>query len=120
MKKLGIVIAICAAFMLLFSPAASADEVYCGDLTVNWIVVSDSDCSTDVPNAPCQLEIVFLTAAGQTYTIPAWACGTLINVALLKAWNESLTIDACLIVILYPLDVQIVQLGFGTPGLPLP
>jgi hypothetical protein len=81
------VFAIIAAFMA-FGAVASADEFLEGTIDeIQEICLYESDCDTDVPVEPCEVKFVFTTLNEQTYTIIASACGTQINLALLKMFN---------------------------------
>jgi len=130
MKKI-IVLAMVAAFMV-FAGTASADENWYGTLMVDSIIVCESDCATDVPVAPCDLLINWTFNSGQgPYLLPATACGTLLNVALLKVWNEQLVVNAALTSRLVPcigecgptgsytFELEIDCIEFGSRAFPL-
>jgi len=107
MKKLLIVMGFCA--MLLFaSRSARADEYFDVNGTVNSIEVWHSSPLTDVPVASCDLNVTVTTANNQTYTIPAEAFGTQINLALWDARVNNRTISMRLRVRLYPFYAEIV------------
>ena len=97
MKKL-IVFAMIAAFMT-FGGAAYADEELCGDITTIYEICLYESCTDDIPDQPCDVSIHFVTENGQHYDLDITACGTQINLALLKAFNnqgQDLPAEACL------------------------
>ena len=81
---------------------ASADEQYCGVATITAITLYASDCSTDVPLQPCQVALTFPFPNDEIAAITAQACGTEINLALLKAFNDKEQVYVCLDMIWNP------------------
>jgi hypothetical protein len=100
---------------------ADAGEPFCGIATINAITLHRSCgcddttssavagfennagpasfsylCTSDVPIAPCKVALTFPFPNGETAEISATACGTQINLALLKAFNESEPVYICL------------------------
>lgn len=100
MKKIMILAMVAA--MMVFAGSAFADETWCGSFCVDEITVYESSCSTDVPVQACDVLINWYFGEDCTgqgpYLIPVTACGTLLNVALLKAWNEDLCIEGCILI----------------------
>lgn len=107
---------------------ARADEYWHGNLSVDSIVICQSNCQNDVPTTDCNLLIHWVFNSGQgPYLLPASATGTLINAALLTAYNSQLTVDARLSMVLYPwtppcpltFHLQIEEIEFGSRTFPL-
>ena len=120
MKKVSLAVALIAVFTLFISANALADEEICGTINnVLYIEVYESDAA-DVPVMPCYLFINF-TSENQQFLecVPASAFGTLINVALLKAYNEQIPVSACLKLVwdknLRKFMISITKVDFGVP-----
>jgi len=90
MKKFLMIGTLCFALMA-FTGSAFADFGFEGLCRVNYIAMASSN-SNDVPTGPCILCLT-ITVNGETFDVIAEASGTLINVGLLKAWNENLQVS---------------------------
>jgi hypothetical protein len=103
MKKI-VILTLCV-FMLVLGTKAFADELLCGTLYPVQVNVWESSPFNDVPVAPCDLQIFFITENGQgPYILPATAFGTQLNVSLVKALNFGDILQACLIYNVVPPD----------------
>ena len=115
MKKI-VILTLCVV-MLVFGAKAFADELICGVAQPFWINVYESDPATDVPVAPCDVWMNFLTENGQgPYTLPATAFGTQLNTALVKAVNFQEQVSMCVYLTILPpngFDIRIAYIDFG-------
>ena len=118
MKK--IITSMCLILLvgLFVCSMASAHEDYCGVATITAIQLSASDCATDVPLAPCVGALIFPFPNGEVAKITATACGTQINLALLKAFNESESVYVCMYMAWDPLHGNTVTYVINSVSFP--
>ena len=90
MKKLLMIGTLCFT-LVVFAGSAFADMPFNGTCFVNYIAISSSN-NSDVPTDVSKLDL-FITVGDETFQVTAEAFGTLINVGLLKAWNEGIPIS---------------------------
>ena len=113
MKKILLIMALCAAFLCV-GTSASAD-IWCGSANILGICLTDSNAA-DVPNDACCVNFTYFPD-GNIAGFNLWgtAFGTQINLALLKAYNDQ---RVGVTPLLPPIDVQLdvtqVQLPFGS------
>jgi len=108
MKKLllGAVLVMALTFVISSNAFAGIDMEVIGK--VRYIQVYK-----DGTNQPCDLFITF-TSNNQTYTMPATALGTQLNLALVSAFRISKPVSLKLHVILSPMSVEVMAVDFGT------
>jgi hypothetical protein len=118
MKK--IITSMCLILLvgLFVYSTASAGEPFCGIAQINAITLSASDCGTDVPIAPCKVALTFPFPNGEIAQITATACGTQINLALLKAFNESESVYVCMYMAWDPLHGNTVTYVINSVSFP--
>jgi len=70
------------------------------------------ELNKDNTKLPCDL-IITITTNNQTYTMPATAKGTQLNLALLEAYKSINPVSLKLHVILAPMSVEVMAVDFG-------
>ena len=114
MKKFLMIGSLCLVLML-FTGSAFADITFPGRCEVLAITIYESG-DFDVPVKDCDVTVHFYFE-GQDWVIPVTAKGTLLNVGLLKAWNESLNISCTVILRTFnPFVAWITDIDFGPIG----
>ena len=108
MKKILIIGTLCLALMFAVSPAFAGMDL-CGDFTPTSITIYKSNPGDDPPACDVTATVVL---NGQTYDFDVTAYGTELNLAVLKAWNEGLTINGCMHIVIRPLTVDLLSLTF--------
>ncbi len=109
MKKLTVGLVMALALLLVVGTSAFADELYVGTGTVDSIELYEGNH----PIMPCDLDITFTTAAGQTYNFPVTADGEQLNLALLEAYLSGEVVTLDLTVVILPFSAKITAVEFG-------
>jgi len=107
MKKLIIGIVMALALMMVSSNAFAGVPISVTG-TVDYIQLHKDA----VPMPPCDLVLTFTTANGQVYTLPAFATGVQLNLALLEAQLMNGPVSLELEVVLSPFSVEVLAVDF--------
>ncbi len=108
MKKLAMCLVMSLALLLVVGTSAFADEVYNGTGTIDTIKLYEGSH----PIMPCDLDITFTTAAGQTYNFPVTAEGAQLNLALLEAYLNGQTVNLSVTIQILPFKGWITSVEF--------
>jgi len=107
MKKLIVGVLLALALMMVSSSAFAGVPISVTG-TVDYIQLHKDA----VPMPPCDLTLTFVTANGQKYTLPAFATGVQLNLALLEAHLMNGPVSLDLELVLSPFSVEVLAVDF--------